>query len=428
MKTEVVKLAKLLRTSEEVISDLEKKMEKISGKKGVIEKIIWENEQKLQEKLKELGFGSLILKDSGGKPPTAEQVHRNLVNKTKETDQLIFNYCRKSGLPAAAGYQNLFNLIREQTGQPEGFYLKKEKAKELLRLNPPKNILSDLGYGSDVDEMLKQEDIFEIFAALRFAEDSNWLNNVFFRSYLDLKKEDFEKRKIEMMILPERWTEIGQKFLGKKLHHMSHLKELGIVFVIPVKKALPDETLYILFMTLHYIYEVGWYSRLFEMYSRQPDFAKRMTEALKVKTSTMALTDGEKMSWRIVTSYLAKKNRDDPRLKEPHINSESLHYDEAIEIIGKLSQNFPQLGLSFWQGLSVVAGYFPSDDSKEELVSFDLFDNGISLLGRVDFGSRYLYHQQDALWNKLFVEYMGEEAINRLIMENLDKGYIEFKC
>jgi hypothetical protein len=416
MKTEIIKLAKLLKTSEGVISDLEEKMGKISRKKGVIAKIIQGNKAKIQESLEELNLNN----------PKAEQVYQALINKAKENDQALFNHFNQPDFSTTDGCRVLIDTVKGLVGDLTGFYLKKEKAKELLRLNPPKNILSDLGYGNNVDEMLKQEDVFEIFSALRFAEDSNWLNNVFFRSYLDLKKEDFEKRKIEIIVLSKRWADIGQKFLGKKLHHMSHLKELGVVFAIPIRKASVGETLYMFFMTLHYIYEVDWHSRLFEEYSRSPDFAQKMTKALKVETSSAPLPNGEKMSWRIIPAYLAKKNPDDSRLTKPHINPEAWHYAKTDKAIDKFSQSAPQLGLGFWQGLSAVIDYFSLDDSEKEApVSFNLFDNGISLLGQVDFKSRYLYHQQEALWNKLFVEYMGEETIDKLMRENLNKGYVE---
>jgi len=58
------------------------------------------------------------------------------------------------------------------------------------------------------------------------------------------------------------------------------------------------------------------------------------------------------------------------------------------------------------------------------LVSFDLFDNVLSLLQKKNFELRYSYHQQEALWNKVFIEYMGEEVIDKLMMENLDKGFV----
>jgi len=225
--------------------------------------------------------------------------------------------------------------------------------------------------------------------------------------------------------LPKRWLGIGQKFLGKKLHHMSHLKELGIVFVIPTTNQPSGETIYFFFMTLHYTYEVNWHSKLFEMYSRGPDFAKKMINALKVEVSGQPLPNKDKMSWRIVPKYLAKDDPNDPRLAEPHISPEAWHYTKAASAINKFAQRFPETGLGFWQSLDVAGDYFPVNNSKEEtLISFDLFDNGISLLQQIGFKSKYLYHQQEALWNEVFIKYLGEEKLDKIMTENLDKGFV----
>jgi hypothetical protein len=431
MKSEISKIAKLLRTSEEVILNLEKKMERITGKKGVIEKIAQENEQKIREKLAELGFKQVrsptpnLLGVGLLTYPTAEQVYQALIEKAKNNDQALFEHFHQPDFSTTVGCRSLINATKELTNHLSGFYLKEAKVKELLKLNPPRQIMTSLGYGNDIDKMLEKEDCFEIFCALRFVEDSRWLNDVFFKPYRDLKKEDFEERGIRIIVLPERWLGIGQKFLGKKLHHMSHLKELGIVFVIPVAERHPGETLYLFFMTLHYIYEVDWHSRLFKIYSQEPDFAKKLVKALKVEVSGMPLPDDQKASWRIIAKYLAKNDPNDSRLAEPHISPEAWHYTKAAAAVNKFAERFPDLGLGFWRELDVAGEYFPADGSEEEtLISFDLFDNGISLLQQIGFESKYLYHQQEALWNKVFTEYMGEEALDRLMMENLDKGFV----
>ena len=414
------KLAKLLRTSERVVLNLEKKMEEISHKKGVIEKIVRENEHKVRERLVEFGFG---LK-KGFFNVKAEEIYNALIKKVKETDQVLFKHFHQPDLSTAVGYRSLINATKELTGHLAGFYLKEAKAKELLKLNPPQKIMESLGYGNDIDKMLDQEDIFEIFCALRFVEDSRWLNDVFFKPYQDFKKEDFEKREVKVVVLPEKWAGIGQKFLGAKLHHMSHLKELGIVFVIPITQQRPGEIIYLFFMTLHYTYETDWHAQLFKMYSQEKNFTKKMINALRVEVGKEPLPDKEKMSWRIVAKYLAKNNPDDPRLAEPHISPEAWHYTKVVLAIQKFARRFPNLGLNFWGDLDVIGEYFPSNSKKETLISFDLFDNGISLLRQAGFQSKYLYHQQEALWNKVFSEYMGEGAINKLMMENLDKGYV----
>jgi len=417
MSEEAKKLAKLLRTSEEVVLDLEKKMEQISGKKGVVGRIVQENDGRIKKSLEKMGFKE--------NKPKAQEVYDALIKKAEETDKFLFNHFHQPDFSTTVGCRSLINATKELAGNLKGFYLKEGKAKELLRLNPPRKIMASLGYGNDVEKMLINEDIFEIFSALRFAEESDWMNNVFFEPYADFKKEDFEEREIKITVLPERWAGIGEKFLGKKLHHMSHLKELGVVFVIPIKKVNPGETVYMFFMALHYIYEVDWHARLFKSFSQDQDFANKLVETLKVKASSMPLPNRGKMSWRILPGYLAKKDPNDSRLAEPHISTEAWHFTQVIKAIDRFNQRFPDAGLDFWQGLGTAGEYFSSGTSdKETLLSFDLFDNNFALCRRSGFESKYLYHQQEALWNKVFTEYLGEEKFDKILMENLDKGFV----
>ena len=411
---EIKVLAQLLKTPTEVILNLEEKMDRRAGKSGVIKKIIQENEKKVVRALKESGLDRDNL--------TATQVFEALIKKTEETNQALYEYFGRPDFSEAAGHQALIEKVKKLVGDLTGFYLKEAKAKDLFRENPPRQIMAELGY-ADIEGMLAKEDIFELFSALRFAEDGDWLNNVFFQPYASLTKDDFEQREIKVIVLSDKWASIGEKFSGGKLHHMSHLKEMGVVFVIPVKKINPGETLYLLFMTLHYIFEVDWHARLFERYSQKPDFAQKMAAALKVETSSMPLPNGGQMSWRIAPSYLAKKNPADWRLFEPHISPESWHFTEASAVIDKFAAESPETGLGFWLDLEPVVGIFAGGE-KKELVSFNLFDNGISLLGQSGFESRYLYHQQDALWNKIFIEYLGAEKLDKILMENLDKGLV----
>ena len=421
MSFETKKLAELLRTSEDVILKLEKRMKKISKKNNVISKIVKNNDFQVRKRLIELGFG----KKEKPFNANAEDVYKALIEKAEKDNKILLKYFYKPDFSKIAGCRSLINAANELAGNLVGFYLKEETAKKLLKLNYPRKIMQSLGYGNDIDKMLEKEDLFEIFAALRFIEDGRWLNDVFFKPYKDLKKEDFEEREIKVMAMSEKWKGIGKEFLGKKLHHMSHLKELGLVFIIPVEKQVKGEILYLFFMTLHYIYETDWHSRLFKSYSQDNNFMDKVINALKVKVTSDPLPSGEKVSWRMLSKYLAKHDINDPRLADPHINSEAWHYTKAAEIIQKFTKRFEVPGLDFWDELNEVANYFPINNSKEKaLISFDLFDNGISLLQKTDFKSRYFYHQQEALWNKIFIEYMGENELDKIMMENLNKGFI----
>ena len=150
-----------------------------------------------------------------------------------------------------------------------------------------------------------------------------------------------------------------------------------------------------------------------------------MIGALKVGVTSDPLPNHHKMSWRIVPKYLAKKNPNDPRLAEPHISPEAWHYTKAAKVIQKFAKRFEISDLNFWNGLDTAGEYFPFNHSKKKiLISFDLFDNGIALLQKAGFESKYLYHQQEALWNEIFIQYMGEDMLDKIMMENLDKGYV----
>ncbi len=123
---------------------------------------------------------------------------------------------------------------------------------------------------------------------------------------------------------------------------------------------------------------------------------------------------------------MAKIDNSDPRLFEPHINPEPLHWLKAERDIDRLASENPQIKLSFWQGDDDFVGeIFPAGKQGEDLVSFDLIDN-IIFLARGGVG-KYLYHQQEALWNKIFIEFMGLEKLEELLMDNLGKGYVELK-
>lgn len=412
-------IAKLLRTPEEVILRLVQKMEKITGKKGVLEKIFQENQERVEQRLKELGV----------KKRNAEEVYEALLKRAEKSSKALFDLFQKPDFNTINGCKTVLNVSLELAGRKEGFFLSLQKAKELLRANPPKNIIKILGY-KNIDELLEKEDVLEVFCALRFAEDSHWLNDVFFREYRHIKKSDFEKRKINLMVLPEKWTDVGAKFTGKKLHNISHLKELGVIFLIPWKEKFSGQTIEIFTLVLHYLHEIDFYSRLFEYYSKNyDDFAAKIISSLKGEVSGLPLPDEKEVAWRIIQRYLAKDDINDPRLFEAHVSPEAIHWAKAERDIFKLAQRFPHLDLNFWDGLDRVGDYFPlaNKNHEEVLISFDLIDNVISLSKKSTVLSKYLYHQQEALWNKIFIDYIGKEKTEKLIMENLHKGFIVLK-
>ena len=195
-------------------------------------------------------------------------------------------------------------------------------------------------------------------------------------------------------------------------------------------------------LILHYLHEVPFYAALTRRFMADADFAKKFTSLLRGDVSSGPLPDHCKVVWRVVQRYLAKQDENDPRLLEQHVNPEAEHWFRAEEDLGRLSRMMgPQdghLDLGFWTGLDFVGDFFPSAHStiaqggersrttssgQAKLVSFGLIDLIMSLVTKGE--TKFLYHQPEALWNKLFSEYMGREKMNQLVEENIIKGFIE---
>jgi len=415
--TPIQKIAQLLRAPEEVLKTLFLEMEKITGKSGVAEKIYQENEEVVKRKLAELEIDQ--------EKADAQYVELEILKKAQKADEAFFKYLGQPDFSKQGGCAEVISVLKKTAGAKKGFFIKEEKLKTFLFLNPPKNILSVLGYAS-VDEMLKKEDLYEIFAALRFVENERWLNEFFFRPYQDLTADNFEEREIEIRVLSEKWAEIGSKFVGKKLHNISHLKEVGLVFIIPVKKeSQTGQTLETFSLLLHYLHEIEFYCRLFRKYAKQPNFGTNLVKLVSGEVSLSVLPRGG-VTWRIIQRYLGKIDPQDPRLFEAHVNPETVHWLKAEKELDKLAQDNPQLELGFWRGVDDFVGdIFPAGKKGQELVSFDLLDNLISLThGGI---GKYLYHQQEALWNKIFIEFMGENKLEEMLVESIEEGFIELK-
>jgi len=435
------KISQLLRAKESVILDIEKKMRKVVKNKNALADVLVDNEKLISKCA--VNFGLARYSD-------ACRIYQALINKTKECDQQLMDYFHQPNFLQAKDCQNVLNKAKEISRVSPGFFLKPAKAQELLRINPPRKILQVLGC-RDVEELLAKENVWEIFSALRFVEDRLWLNDVFFKPYQNLSPDDFEQREIQVIVLSDKWAKIGREFVGKKLHHLSHLKELGLVFVIPFSVMGDGAILEVLTLILHYLHEIDFYGRLFKRYSQTVDFGKKLIESLQGQVLSESLAGRRKPTWRIIQRYLAKEDATDPRLLEPHVNPEAIHWYKAEADLARWGKTEDGLGLEFWDDLDFVGDFFmmpkgyscPLDglDHRvinfpitrqslregftEMLVSFDLIDNIISLSQQRAVESKYLYHQQEALWNEIFSRYVGRDKLEELILENLDKGYIE---
>lgn len=412
-KTSFEELARLLNADQDTVRGALEKLQKITDTHGVPDDIWKGNLELIQDRLEKLGV----------KRRGADVISRALMEKLREDERMILEYLSSPTCDSEEGCKSLIDGAREVANVGKGYFLKRDKAAEFLIHEPPKAILSHFKFRS-VDELLKHYELFEVYSALRFMEDREWLNKVFFKQLERVTPDDFEERDIEVHVLKKEWLLAAESFLQKKFHNVSHLKELGIIFIIPLSSYTTGSTLRLLTLVLHYLHEVRFYSDLFYGYAKEGEvnFARRLVSALRGDVLDRRFTSEEEgWKWMIVQRYLAKEDPNDWRLAEPHVNPEAIHWAKAETDIVKLGKLVEGVDLGFWKDLDHVGAFFPDASGAEVRVPFNLVDVVMDVVSN---NARYLYHQHEALWNALFIGCVGEKQMEELIKKNFDAGYI----
>ncbi len=409
------KIATILRTDKDFVKVATERLAEVVGHDDAAERIVAENDAAMKRRFAELDIAD-------GK---ASDIYRALIEKVRRDDAALLGHLGNPKLDTNEGCGAILAAAQKLAARPRGYFLKRERAQEFLRKCPPKNTLSFFKLAS-VDELLARYDVFEVYSALRFVEDKEWLNTVFFKQLDGVTPADFEEREISVFVLHDEWLKAAETFLKKKYHNVSHLKELGCIFIIPIRIDTPGEAMRLFTLVLHYLHEVTFYSNLFRRYAALADgrFAARLVSALRGDVLDAHFPDERRgRDWMIVQQYLAKLDPYDWRLFEPHVNPEAIHWSKAEDDIARFGSETKIAGLGFWSDLDFVGDFFPDESGIGVLVSFNLIDTVMSLVEEQKM-VKFLYHHQEALWNKIFAEYLGREKMEQLIVENFERGVI----
>ncbi|MDP3764106.1 MAG: hypothetical protein Q8Q95_00590 [bacterium] len=407
------KIARILGITEKTLENLELSLRESTGKTGIIERLCNENEKIIEETIKKLNTG-----DDRSADHTRGTLQKAIFQNEKDFLEFL------NTVEGANEFEKAANLSRSLVKVGKGFFLKKDFIKEIFLKRKPENLLNYLGYAT-VEEIFEKENLLEAFSALRFVENNEWMHKTFEEAYSNFTEADFEERDIEVKVLSPKWHDIAKKFIEKKHHNVSHLKEFGVIFLNPITMDVPGKFLRDFALLLHYFHEIEFYSKLFKKYSTEANFAEKFKSLLRGDVKEV-MDIKEKNAWLIVQRYLVKENSQDPRLFQPRVNPESIHWAKGErDLVGISEKTGGKVDLSLWWNLDWVGGLFQGV-SGEEVVSFDLEDNAMSLVSFMEGKKEALtYHQREAMWTKIFAEYSGgEEKLEKLVLDGFDKGYI----
>ncbi len=408
-------LAELLNAKQPLFDLGIEDLEEITKKEGLDQKLDLEIKKKFAQFVnRELGISS---EESRG-----EVIYKGLMELIwRQNDLVLDKYLKLEKnanldeiISASVSFVEKMKLTRTV------FRLKDSKAKELIKKNPPKNIMDLLGY-KNVSELLKNERLEEIYGALRFAEGDAWLEE-FNAQYKRLKASDFTTSEIHLIKMPIRWAPLTKKFIEKKKHNVTHLKELGVVLVLETE----DESLRhglvlkVLPLLVHYFYEVHLYSTFFKFRAktlRGEAFGGLLSETIIADPKTNLELGGEHIHWRVIQRYFGKLEDADkhPEIFEPHLQPEDLHWDNAQNALAKV---IPEL--SIWEDLDYVG------IMKDGLpLSLNLMDLTLSFANKNRYKEHLFYHFRESLWNEIFGRYMGRMNLEHELLAKLDNNLVK---
>ena len=75
--------------------------------------------------------------------------------------------------------------------------------------------------------------------------------------------------------------------------------------------------------------------------------------------------------------------------------------------------------MKFWQDVDYVAKKY--DD---QIVTLNLMDVSLSYSNGEKYGTHYVYHFRESLWNEIFMRYMGHKNLEDQILKQLDNDMI----
>ncbi len=384
-------------------------LEKASGQQGVDARLIADITRETHQAIRELGLDH--------KNTTGKEFYQALMARVASDNERVTRIVGgknsddvRQMVPLLVAAANKVKFNRKV------FVIKHDKAKDLLRQMPPKKLMERLGY-DNIEDLFSGENFSEMYTALRFSEGPEWLNE-YDELFKSVSADDYEERDIEIIVMDhEKYVDLAEHFVEKKLHNVTHTKELGVIVVVPMKathvKGLTLKTLPLLF---HYLNEVKLYSTFFKLKSKTAKkFGETVMETLIADPAKAASLSGRHVHWRVIQRYFGKL-KDESHLEafEPHVQPEDLHWRRAEELLYQIDPEMKFYKDRDWVGMMY----------NDRPVTLNFVDIALSYSNEISYEDRYVYHFRESLWNELFARYMGMKNLKEQVLNQLDNDMI----
>lgn len=404
-------LRDLLDAEEPIFSLALRQLEQTSGQHGTDARLVGEIAEKMARGTVALGLDPA--------DTTGRELYASLMNRMRD-DNLRVTRLIGGKNPDNVG-EMVPLMVRAVEAMPlnrDAWLLKHSVAKKLLKQMPPQQLMKQLGYRS-VDSLLKHEPLDELYTALRFSEGSDWLER-YNHLFGTVTPSDFETRPVALVVMDrKKYADLAAHFVAKKLHNVTHTKEMGVVVVVPMHathmKGITLKTLPLLF---HYINEIRLYSSFFKLKQVNAHFGQTVVDTLNADPGTASQMAGQYVHWRVIQRYFGRPTvlgeAPHPEAFQPHVHPEDLHWRKAEEWLAQLDP-----AMAFWQEMDYVARLYDGWP-----ITFNLTDISFAYSNAEPYEKRYVYHFRESLWNEIFMRYMGHKNLEHSILVQLDNDMV----
>ncbi|HSX45762.1 MAG TPA: hypothetical protein VLG27_02025 [Candidatus Saccharimonadia bacterium] len=404
-------LSESLQAPEPFFRGALQKLEAASGHPNADIRVSTEVMQATQTKLRQLGLDP--------KDTTAEELYHALQERIKADDARLTKKLRTlAATHVSAEGQVVDGMVHALSALPESrraFALKSSSLKSLIKQQPPKKAMKQLGYRS-LSSFLKHESPASILAAARLVENSAWQKR-FIDQYKKLKPSDFEDRKITIL-QPDskKWRELAASVVDEKRHNLIGLRELGALLFLPLPHDAPAGTVTAsLSLALHELNEIRASGTYLKMCQVRPDFGKLVQTVAADQPRLNAQLLDTSVPWSLLHRYYARLKQVGAELSEPHLQLEDIAWHPIEKTLSQIEPS-----LDFWHDsahLGLVQGRRP--------VSLNIVDAALNSCNHLPFERRLLDYFQHSLWHEVLLRYLQPEAVEQTVLSELQPQLAE---
>jgi hypothetical protein len=357
------------------------------------------------------------LRDLGLDPQdtTGPELYNALMERAKQDDGVIRELLG-AGSDDADLTVKVQRLLSRLDIPKKSFALKSSVAKRLLKKNPPKKAMKQLGYRS-IDSMLKHESVSQLYAAAAITETTTWHKQLL-NSYKQLGATDFESRDVTIVApLNKRWEKLALDYVSDVKHNIMSFKELGAVVLLPLPaQSVEGAALAITLLTLHAINDIRVTSAYLKLHQVRPDFGSLFIKAARSEPYTQANLLGSQLPWKLIHRYFANSpDTYNAELFEPHVQPEDLKWESAENVLAALHDR-----LEFWGH----GAYLALLDNGQP-VSLNFTDVVLNFCNKLPYEQRIVHYFRDHLWHELMLRYLHQDNLEQVVDEQLGHELVD---